>query len=171
MDVFKFAERLMVMNDATWRRHANPWSGWTRMLTTLPLLCLAIWSRVWIGSWAFMFVGLALFWIWLNPRAFAEPKRFDAWMSKGVLGERIFIEHRAELPAHQITAARALSLLSVPGALILMWGLYVMWWEGVVFGVVLTALPKVWFVDRMVWVFEDWRRLGRKVPGMNDDEL
>ncbi|MEP6064576.1 MAG: DUF6653 family protein, partial [Paracoccaceae bacterium] len=82
-----------------------------------------------------------------------------------------FIEHRAELPAHLITAARALSLLSVPGALILMWGLYVMWWEGVVFGVVLTALPKVWFVDRMVWVFEDWRRLGRKVPGMNDDEL
>ena len=116
-------------------------------------------------------VLVVVFWIWLNPRIFSEPKRFDAWMSKGVLGERIFIDHRAELPAHQRIAARVLTLLSLPGVLILIWGLYALWWEGVVFGAVLTALPKVWFVDRMVWVFEDWRRLGRTVPGMNDDEL
>jgi hypothetical protein len=50
-DVFRSLERLMAMDDRVWRRHANPWSGWTRV-TVLPLLVLAIWSRVWIGWWA-----------------------------------------------------------------------------------------------------------------------
>jgi len=39
----------MGMDDATWKRHANPWSGWSR-ITILPLLCLAIMSRVWVDS-------------------------------------------------------------------------------------------------------------------------
>ncbi len=171
MDIFKGAERLMQMDQAVWRRHANPWSGWTRLFTTLPLLCLAIWSRVWIGPLAVIAIGFAVLWIWYNPRAFAEPDRFDRWMSKGVLGERIYIENRYALPKHHLMAARILSVLSVPGAVITVWGLWALWWEGVVFGVVLTALPKVWFVDRMVWIFDDWRRAGQSVPGMNDNEL
>ena len=171
MDVFRGAERLMTMDDATWRRHANPLSGYTRMVTALPLLALAIWSRVWLGWWALIPVALAALWIWLNPRAFAEPARFDSWMSKGVLGERIFIENRANLPAHHRRMAHILGFASVPGAVLLIWGLVALWWEGVVFGVILTMLPKIWFVDRMIWIFDDWRRMGRPVPGMNDDEL
>ncbi len=171
MDVFRAAERLMAMDDTAWRRHANPWSGWTRMLTALPALCLAIWSRVWLGWWAAIPVALALGWIWLNPRAFAEPERFSGWMSKGVLGERIFLEHRKDIAAHHVRAGHALTLASLPGAALMVWGLWALWWEGAVFGMVLTALPKVWFVDRMVWVFEDWRRSGREVPGVRDDEL
>nr|WP_238997445.1 DUF6653 family protein [Mycolicibacterium sp. CBMA 361] len=34
------------MTDAAWRRHANPWSVWTRF-AAIPLMMLAIWSRVW----------------------------------------------------------------------------------------------------------------------------
>ncbi|WP_377193710.1 DUF6653 family protein [Ruegeria meonggei] len=37
------------MKDEVWLRHANPWSVWARVLTPLPLLALAIWSRAWIG--------------------------------------------------------------------------------------------------------------------------
>lgn len=33
------------MSDAVWMRHAHPWSVWTRF-TVLPLLIVAIWSRV-----------------------------------------------------------------------------------------------------------------------------
>ena len=170
-DLFAAAERLMQMDDRTWRRHCNPLSGWSRMLTALPLLCLAIWSRVWLGWFALGPVALACLWIWWNPRAFAEPMRFDAWMSKGVLGERIFLENRPALPAHHIKAAQALSALSVPGAVVIIWGLVTLWWEGALFGMILTALPKIWFVDRMVWIFEDWRRTGRPVPGMQEHEL
>lgn len=171
MDIFRGAERLMAMDDATWRRHANPVSVWTRMLTTLPLLVLAIWSRVWLGFWSLPVIAAALAWIWLNPRLFAEPSRFDSWASKGVLGERIFLEYRDQLPEGHRRAAHVLSWLSLPGALIMAWGLWALWWEGAVFGAVLTALPKVWFVDRMVWIFEEWRAAGRPVPGMDDNEL
>lgn len=171
MDFFAAAERVMSMDDATWRRHANPWSVWTRMFTVLPLLALAIWSRVWIGAWALVPVALVLAWIWVNPRAFPEPTQFDTWASKGVLGERVFLAHRDEIAPHHLRAAHVLSLLSVPGAVILFWGLWVLWWEGAVFGALLTALPKIWFVDRMVWILQDWRAAGRSVPGVRDDEL
>jgi hypothetical protein len=67
--------------------------------TALPLLVLAVWSRVWIGWWAMLAVSLVLVWIWLNPRVFPEPRTLDAWMSRGVLGERVFLEHRATCPA------------------------------------------------------------------------
>jgi hypothetical protein len=49
MNIAKLLERLMGMDDATWARHANPWSGWTRV-TIVPLLSSANWSRVWLGS-------------------------------------------------------------------------------------------------------------------------
>ena len=102
MDIFRGAEKLMTMDDAAWRRHANPWSGYTRMITALPLLVLAIWSRVWLGWGALALVALALLWIWANPRVFSEPAEFKGWMTQGVLGERIFLEHRDELPAHHL---------------------------------------------------------------------
>lgn len=165
MNIFAAAERVMSMDDAVWRRHANPWSVWTRMLTCLPLLVLAIWSRVWLGVWALIPVALALFWIWFNPRAFPPPERLDSWASKGVLGERVFLSHRGEIAAHHLRVAQVLSLLSLPGALIMIWGLWVFWWEGALFGMIGAALPKIWFVDRMVWIYEDWRRAGHPVPG------
>lgn len=171
MDLFAAAERLMGMDDATWRRHANPWSVWSRALVTLPMLILAIWSRVWIGGWALLPVALALGWIWWNPRAFPEPAHFNTWASKGVLGERVFLEHRDEIAPHHVQAAKVLSVLSLPGALIMIWGLWALWWEGAVFGAVLTALPKIWFVDRMVWILQDRRAAGQPVPGVADDEF
>ena len=158
----------MGMTDRVWLRHANPWSGWSRM-TVLPLIALAVWSRVWLGWGALVPLVLALIWLWWNPRAFAPPRDLSAWMSKGVFGERIFLEHRDAVPAHHRRAAHVLGLLSVPGVVILAWGLWVLWWEGVVFGTALTILPKVWFVDRMVWIYEDWRGSGQKVPGLPED--
>lgn len=160
----------MGMSDSVWRRHANPWSVYTR-IPALPMLALAIWSRDWIGWWSICVLVAVCFWIWWNPRAFPEPRTFNTWASKGVLGERIFIEHRLDVPRHHIRAAHILAWASLPGVLILVIGLWVFWWEGAFFGVLLAMLPKIWFVDRMVWVLEDWRREGRKVPGMNDGEI
>ncbi|WP_343035282.1 DUF6653 family protein [Parasulfitobacter algicola] len=166
MDIFKGAERLLAMDDCTWRRHANPWSGITRFGTVLPLLVLAIWSRVWLGWWALIPIGLAAIWIWLNPRLFPEPERLDHWMSRAVLGERIFLEHRADIAAHHVTAGKLLSLLSIPGAILMIWGLVVLWWEAALFGTALAILPKAWFCDRMVWLHDGWVRQGQPIPGI-----
>lgn len=57
---------LFQMTDDVWARHANPWSGWTRY-SGLPLLILAIWSRVWWGWGAIAPILLVVLWIWLNP--------------------------------------------------------------------------------------------------------
>ena len=51
------------LDDEGWARHANPWSGWTRVITTLPLLVAAIWSRAWLGYWSLIAIGVALWWI------------------------------------------------------------------------------------------------------------
>lgn len=155
----------MGMTDEIWLRHANPWSGWTR-LTILPLWALAIWSRVWIGVWAWGAVALVLIWIWFNPRIFSPPARFDSWMSRGVMGERVFLEFSEALPPHHRRMAMILGYGAVPGLLFLAWGLWALDAASVVFGVILAALPKLWFVDRMVWILEDWQRAGGKVPGL-----
>ena len=82
MDVFKLSERLMAMDDEVWARHANPWSVYSRF-TCLPLIALAIWSRVWLGWWSLVPLVLALFWTWYNPRAFRPSTRNDGWAFKG----------------------------------------------------------------------------------------
>lgn len=73
------------LDDEGWSRHANPWSGWTRILTCLPLLALAIWSRTWLGLWSLMPISLAILWIWLNPRAFSGARDDTAWVTKAVI--------------------------------------------------------------------------------------
>ena len=153
-DAFRFAERLMSMDDETWARHSNPWSGITRF-SCLPLLILAFWSRAWIGWGAVVPVFLALGWIWWNPRAFPKPVSKDHWMTQAVLGEKLFLRRRNDIAAHHIRATTVLSWLSVPGAVIMVWAVIVFWWEGAVFGMLLTILPKVWFCDRMVWIYRE----------------
>jgi hypothetical protein len=62
----------------------------------------------------------------------------------------------AEVAAEHVRAANVLSWLSLPGARVMVWGLWALWWEGAVFGMILALLPKLWFIDRMVWVHRDW---------------
>ncbi|KUF09096.1 DUF6653 family protein [Pseudoponticoccus marisrubri] len=163
MDGMGGLARVFGMSETVWRRHANPWSGWSRALTGLPLICLSIWSRAWIGSWAWAALGLVALWLWLNPRVFPPPPRFDSWMSRGVMGEKVYLAHRAALPAHHRRAAALLAWLSLPGLLVMSWGLYVLAADLVILGAALAALPKFWFIDRMVWILEDWQRAGGTV--------
>lgn len=163
MDVYTPIARVFAMSEDVWRRHANPWSGWTRAGTGIPLLALAIWSRVWLGWGALVVLGLVMLWLWLNPRLFKEPLDFDHWISKGVLGEKVFLENRADIATHHRKAADVLAWASLPGVLVLGWGLWALHLDWVVFGGFMAALPKLWFLDRMVWILEDWQRDGRAV--------
>lgn len=158
MDIFASAERLMTMDETVWKRHANPWSGWTRFLTVMPLMSLAIWSRAWLGGYSLLPIGLSLFWAWYNPRAFPVPKSTQGWMAKGTFGERIFIkERKTKIAAHHLRMANFLTLLSFIGSLIWIYGLWTLNFWAVVAGIVSIVLPKAWFVDRMVWIYEEMK--------------
>ncbi len=160
MDIFAGAERLMAMDDSTWRRHANSWSVWTRILTPLPLLALAIWSRVWLGWGALVPVALTLLWIWINPRLFSEPRNFDSWSAHAVLGERVWLTHRARIARHHILPAQTLTALSALGLLPFVWGLWTLDPWATVAGAILITGAKTWFIDRMAWVWADFLRQG-----------
>lgn len=145
------------MSEEVWARHANPWSVWTR-LTCLPLFVLAIWSRVWLGWWALVPLALALVWIWLNPRIFPKPRSLTSWASRGVLGERIWLDRRnVPVPPKHRLAPHVLNAIGAGGLAFLGYGLWnlALWPTG--FGLVVSMLAKLWFVDRMVRLFDDTR--------------
>lgn len=54
------------MTDSVWARHANPWSVWTRYMA-LPVLVMAIWSRVWLGWGSVVPCAIAFIWIMIMP--------------------------------------------------------------------------------------------------------
>ncbi len=145
----------MAMDDATWARHANPWSVWTR-IPILPLLALAIWARVWLSWWCLVPVGCLIVWALVNPRAFPAPEHTNHWASRGVMGERLFLARSIEpILEHHRRAALLLTWASALGLLPLIYGLWVFNAWAVLFGLALTVGSKIWFVDRMVWIYQD----------------
>ena len=155
MDYGKWLENLMVMNDATWKRHANPWSVWTRFLV-LPLLVLAIWSRVWIGWWCLAPVALLIVWTFINPRAFSKPASTENWASKATLGERVWLNRKTlPIPEHHARFSQALN--AVMGLVPLIYGLFTYNRLVTLLGLTLVVLGKLWFLDRMVWLYQDMK--------------
>ncbi|WP_435063004.1 DUF6653 family protein [Halobaculum sp. EA56] len=74
--------------DIFWERHANPKSGWSRLLAT-PLLLLAAYTR------SRRVLALALAWTAINPVAFPRVERGPAvdpaWITRAVDAERAWL--------------------------------------------------------------------------------
>jgi len=146
---------LFRLDDAAWMRHANPWSVILR-LTVLPILITAFWSRLWIGGWAAIPVTFGLVWMWFNPRIFPPPQSLDHWTSKGVLGERIWLNRdKVPVPVYHRTTPNILSAISGTGMIFVTWGVLVFDPWQTLFGAMLVYLSKLWFIDRMVWLWHD----------------
>ncbi len=146
---------VLAMDDATWLRHANPWSVWTRA-TVLPLVILAVWSRAWLGWWSLVPVAAAVLWMWLNPRIFRAPATTDHWASRGVLGERVWLNRdRVPVPLHHRRAPVVLNAVTGAGSVLVIYGLvrFAPW--PTLLGAVLIYAGKLWFLDRMVWLYQD----------------
>lgn len=148
--------RAFGLDDEGWARHANPWSGWTRFTTCLPLLVLAIWSRAWLGWWCLVPVAIAVLWIWINPRVFGPARDDRAWITKGVLGER-FWSGRVDYPVpdRHRTLPHVLNLAAVVGVPFVAWGLVALDPWPVAMGMVLIIGGKLWYIDRMALLYED----------------
>ncbi len=157
MDLFKASERLMGMKEADWAHHASPWSVYTRF-TILPLLVLTVWLRESLGWWIVVPLACIVVWIWANPRVFAKPEHTDNWASKGTFGERIFLNrHAVPVPAHHQTWGIRLSIIAGAGLIPLIWGVVVYDVGLTLLGLTLSMGAKIWFIDRMVWLFEDMK--------------
>jgi hypothetical protein len=145
------------LDENVWGRHTNPWSVWTRN-SVLPLLALAIWSRAWIGWWAVLPSALCILWGWVNPRIFSKPRSTKKWASKIVLGERIWLNRDAvPVPKHHRLAPKILTGLSLAGLPFFAWGIIALDVWPTVFGLTVVSIGKFWFMDRMVWIYEEMK--------------
>jgi len=145
------------LDNESWLRHANPWSVILRN-TVLPVLVLAFWSRLWLGLWAVIPVAFALLWMWVNPRIFPAPQSLDHWSSKAVLGERVWLNRDAvPVPEHHRIFPNLLSIVSGTGMLFVLWGVLMFDPWPALFGMALVYCGKLWFLDRMVWLWEDMK--------------
>lgn len=148
--------RAFGLDDMGWARHANPWSGWTRFITCLPLLVLAIWSRVWLGWWSLLPIAIALLWIWLNPRAFGPVQDDHAWIAKGVFGERLWSNRNSvPVPDRHRVMPNVLNIASLTGFPFLVWGLVALEVWPTALGMLVIIGGKLWYIDRMAILYED----------------
>lgn len=145
----------MGMSDAVWERHANPWSFYTRV-PILPLIALSIYAREWIGWWCLVPLVVLIVWVFVNPRAFPPPQRFDTYAARGVMGERVWLARAQHpIPARHARAAMVLTVLSGVGVPPLVYGHVVLDPWAVIAGLLLTVGAKMWFIDRMVWLYDE----------------
>ena len=157
MDIFKASERLMGLNDTEWAHHAAPWSVYTSF-TILPLIVFVTWMREPLGWWIVLPISAIVIWIWANPRVFPVPPSTDNWASKGTFGERVFLNRAAlPIPGHHRLWGIWLSAAAGAGLLPLIWGIAIYDAGLTLFGLTLSMGAKLWFVDRMVWLYEDMK--------------
>jgi hypothetical protein len=139
------------MKEKTWEKHANPWSGWTRTIT-YPLLFIPFWflkdfinepASNWYVPIIFL---LMIIWFTINPRIFPKPKNFDSWMSKGVLGEKLWTAEKRYKDRNFL-----FTIIPAPFVIIAFYTSYInLFWETMFFAGVPFIL-KLWFLDRMVF--------------------
>ncbi|MGF1754314.1 hypothetical protein L4C33_12020 [Vibrio makurazakiensis] len=160
MDILKAAEKAMSMDENTWNRHASPLSVYSRF-TILPLFTGTLAIRDELGGYTVVVIAFIILWVWLNPRIFPAPKTTNNWASMVTFGERIYLKRNHEnlIPQHHLTACRNLMVLQIIGLPFWLYGLYSMNLELMIFGALWLMVTKAWFVDRMVWLYQDVKDL------------
>lgn len=135
---------MAILSDKTWSKHANPWSGWTRVLV-MPALAVGLYYH------NFWILAATMIWLVINPVVFPKPKNTNNWMSKGVLGEQMYFKDGKKLKKDLPTL---LNLANIPVSIAF---LYFGWQQDLVPMVLaglLTMTIKFWFIDRMVQMVE-----------------
>jgi hypothetical protein len=140
------------MDDESWRRHANPWSVWTRF-AAIPLMLLAIWSRTWIGWWSLLPIAAVIVWLFVNPSAF-PPVEPSSWAARGIYGERAWVRHKTMVPPDHRAVLRVLVTLGLVGFGFMAWGLIALELWPTVFGATVAIMAQLWRIDRFGWLWE-----------------
>ena len=156
MDAADRIAKTFGMTDEAWRRHANPWSVWTRF-AAIPLMLLAIWSRTWIGWWCLVPVAAVVVWLFVNPKAFPPVDEPRGWAARGIYGERAWVRDRDLVPPDHRGVLRLLISLGVAGFAMILWGLIALQLWPTVFGTTLVVVAQLWRIDRFGWLWERHR--------------
>ena len=152
--------KLMSMDDTTWERHASPISVWTRVVTGIPVTFAAAWSIKPFGWWSLVIISISVFWLWLNPRLFSPPHNTDNWASKVTFGERVWLNRsKAPIPEHHAKWAIFLSIIGGIGFVVGIIGAFLNLLLPTIAGGLISWFGKMWFCDRMVWLYEDMKNL------------
>ena len=153
----KSIQKVFHMTDEVWDKHSNPWSVWTRF-ASLPFLIAAFWSIHYIGKYSLIPILLAMIWLWLNPRLFSKPSSQESWASKAVLGEKVWINHKdSNLKEKHSFVIKFTSSLAFLGLVFLIRGIIIEDITMTILSTIILYTGKMWFLDRMVWVYEDYR--------------
>lgn len=150
------------MNDEMWKRHANPWSVWTRF-AAIPAAMLAIWSRVWIGWWSIIPIALVVIWLFLNVYVFSPITSPRSWAAKGIYGEQLWLSKRSEIPRHYAVIQRWLIILGIAGMILLAWGLFQLHLWLSILGAVVLILAQLWRIDRFSTLYELYEDKGSQL--------
>ena len=160
--------RAFGLDAAGWARHANPWSVYTRIPVPV-LLAAAVWTREWLGWWCLLPVAAVCVWAAVNPRAFPPPADLDAWASRGVLGETFWNDRKATpVPVRHRVAPSVLIAVNTAGLPLIVWGLVAPDFWILATGLVVQSAGKLWFIDRMVWLYDDMVALGHTPPPLRE---
>lgn len=97
-------------------------------------------------------------WLRPNPRLFPPPAGTRSWISRGVLGERVWLNRAAvPIPPHHAMAAAQVQGASPAFLAAGAWGIVARDFRAALLGFHGAALAEFWFVDRMVWLFGDMK--------------
>jgi len=142
------------LNDYVWRRHANPWSVWTRF-AAIPAMIIAVWSRVWLGWWALVPVVVVIVWLVINPVVFRPVDPPTAWASKAVYGEQLWLTERDRVPAAYRTVLRWMIAAGLAGFGFIIWGLWTLEVWPTIYGATLVVFAQLWRIDRMSLLYDE----------------
>ena len=110
--------------------------------------------------YALIFLVLIALWAFINPRAFPPPTSTKSWASRAVLGERVYLARaRVPVPREHAAAATLLAGAGLAGMLVMLAGLLLAKPTVYLAGAIAAFLTKMWFIDRMVWLFDEMSRI------------
>ena len=157
MTLEKNISKIFGLHDEEWLNHANPISVWTRFII-LPFFVVSIWSRIWIGWFSLIPIFILLIWTFINPKFFKKPRTTNTWSAKCVLGEKILANrNKIPVPKQLIIVKNILTIIQSIGGIFLIYGLYELHFWTTLVGITLIYMGKMWFLDRMVWLFDEMK--------------
>jgi hypothetical protein len=157
MKLLALIAKLFRMTDEAWRRHANPWSVYTRF-AAIPAMILAIWSRVWIGWWALIPVAAVIAWLLVNPHVFPPVTTPCSWAAKGIYGEKLWLQEYERVPRDYRIVFRWLIVPGLAGMALLLFGLARLLVWPTIFGATLIVLAQLWRIDRLGMLYDELER-------------